>query len=182
MPNWWTHVCTIYGSNANGSHASFTCASIISKSEVSITILCLLCSPHYTAVQIKNCLKSTFIMKVVTVIWTVLHAPVIVWNWSIHCPSLSAMFNSLHSSMNQEPFEKYLCNQGSHYEKYGRFPLHKESHHLQPLNQCFSLSAKINGTQGGHWKVHGECIARSTVCQKARLRLKRCWTVKKSSP
>ena len=37
--------------------------------------------------------------------------------------SLSAMFNRLHSSTNQELFEKHLCNQNSHYEKYGRFPL-----------------------------------------------------------
>ena len=29
------------------------------KSEVSITLLCQLCSTHYSAVQIKNCLKST---------------------------------------------------------------------------------------------------------------------------
>ena len=41
-------------------------ASIISKSEVSITILCLLCSPHYTAVRIKNCSKSMSVIKVAT--------------------------------------------------------------------------------------------------------------------
>ena len=39
------------------------CASIISESEVSITVLCLLCSPHYTAVRIKKCLKSTSVLK-----------------------------------------------------------------------------------------------------------------------
>jgi len=48
-------------------------------------------------------------------------APVIVWNWSIHYTSLSAVFNSLHSSTNQELFEKHLCKESSHYEKYGRF-------------------------------------------------------------
>jgi len=37
------------------------------------------------------------------------------------CPSLSAMFDSLHSSTNQEVFEKNLCNKSSHYEKYGGF-------------------------------------------------------------
>jgi len=31
---------------------------------------------------------------------------------------LSAMFTMLHSSTNQELFEKYVCNQSSHYEKY----------------------------------------------------------------
>ena len=51
-------------------------------------------------------------------------ARVIIWNWfglSIHCPSLSAVFDSLHSSTNQELFEKCLCNKNHHYEKYGRF-------------------------------------------------------------
>jgi len=41
-------------------------ASIISESEVSITVLCLLFSPHYTAVGIKNCSKSTSVIKVAT--------------------------------------------------------------------------------------------------------------------
>jgi len=96
--------------------------SIISESEVSITVLCLLCSPCYTAVQINNCLKSTSAIKVATIKNTmVLRTPVIVWNWSIHCPSLSAVFDSLQSSKNQELFEKHLCNNSSHYEKYGRF-------------------------------------------------------------
>jgi len=57
------------------------------------------------------------------------------------------MFNLLHSSTNQELFEKHFCNQVSPYEKYGRFPLRKGSHHMQPPNQCFSLSARMNGTQ-----------------------------------
>ena len=33
-------------------------ASIIYESKASIAILCLLCSPRYTAVRIKNCSKS----------------------------------------------------------------------------------------------------------------------------
>ena len=38
------------------------------KSEVSIMLMlcCWLCSTHYTAVRIKNCLKSTSIIKIVT--------------------------------------------------------------------------------------------------------------------
>jgi len=35
---------------------------------------------------------------------------------------------------NQELFEKPLCIQGSHYEKYERFTLCKESHHVQTQN------------------------------------------------
>ena len=31
------------------------------------------------------------------------------------------MFNPLHNIANQELFEKHLCNQSSHYEKYGHF-------------------------------------------------------------
>ena len=36
----------------------------------------------------------------------------------MHYSSLSTMFIPLHCSMNQEPFEKYVCNQSSHYGKY----------------------------------------------------------------
>ena len=36
-------------------------------------------------------------------------------------------------------FKKHLCH---HYEKYGRFPLHKRSHHMVPPNHHFSLLAK----------------------------------------
>ena len=36
------------------------------KSEVSITLRCQLCSTFYTAVQIKNCSKSTSAMKIAT--------------------------------------------------------------------------------------------------------------------
>ena len=39
-----------------------------------------------------------------------------IWEWSIHYGSLSAMFTPLHSSTNQELFEKYVCNQSSYYE------------------------------------------------------------------
>jgi len=44
------------------------------------------------------------------------HASIISEN---HYSSLSAMFILLHSSMNQELFEKYICSQSGHYEKYG---------------------------------------------------------------
>ena len=37
------------------------------KSEVSITLRCRLCSTCYTAIQIKNCLKSTFAIKIATI-------------------------------------------------------------------------------------------------------------------
>ena len=88
-------------------------ASIISESEVSITVLCLLSSLRYTAVQIKNFLESMSVIKVPTLKNTIVLCPlVIVWNWSIHYP---AVFDSLHSSMNQELYEKHLCNKSSHH-------------------------------------------------------------------
>ena len=37
------------------------------KSEVSITLLCQLCSTGYTPVQIRNCLKSTSAIKIATI-------------------------------------------------------------------------------------------------------------------
>jgi len=58
-----------------------------------------------------------------------------------------SMFNSLHSILNQELFEKNLCNQVSHYEKYEQFPSCNGSHHMQQPNERFSLSGKMNGTQ-----------------------------------
>ena len=36
------------------------------KSEVYITLRCRLCSTHYTAVRIKNCLKSTSAIEIAT--------------------------------------------------------------------------------------------------------------------
>ena len=41
-------------------------------------------------------------------------------------------------------FKWELCNQSS---LYGQIPLSQGSHHMQPLNKPFLLSAKINGTQ-----------------------------------
>ena len=65
--------------NPHIPHHKVPLTSIISESEVSITVLCLLCSPCYTAVQIKNCLKSTSVIKVATTKNTmVLRAPLIV--------------------------------------------------------------------------------------------------------
>jgi len=52
--------------NPSIPHHKVLHASIISESEVSITVLCLLCSTCYTAVRIKNCLKSTSVIKVAT--------------------------------------------------------------------------------------------------------------------
>jgi len=75
--------------------------------------------------------------------------------WCSHYASFPAVFNSLSTSTNQE---KQLCNQSSQYEKYGQFSTTKGSHHVQPPNQHFSLSAKMNGTQRkgliSPWRMH----------------------------
>jgi len=134
-------------------HHNVPCSSIISESEVSITILCLLCSTCYTAVRIKNCSKSTSIIKLATMKNTMLpRTRVIVWNWSIHFPSLSAVFDSLHSSMNQELFEKHLCNKSNHDEKYGRFLVtqRKPSHATTELT-LFTVQQRWMEHKGGHW-------------------------------
>ena len=51
-------------------------------------------------------------------------------------PSLSAMFNSLHSNTNQELFESASVIKVATIENMG-------SHHMQPPNQCLSLLAKM---------------------------------------
>jgi len=141
LTDWWTHAFRIIR----------FCALIIS---VSITILCLLCSPCYTAVRIKNCSKSTSEIEVATMKNTMVpHAPVIIWNWSIHCPFLSAMFDSLHSSTNQELFEKHLSNKSSHHEKYRRFLFMQR----KPSRATIKLTSVIHCQQrwmehkGEHW-------------------------------
>ena len=74
--------------------------------------------------------------------------------WNIHYTLLSAMFNPLHSSANQELFEKHY-NQNSHYENYGWFP---EAITCYRQNRHFLLSEKMNGTQRrtlvSPWRMH----------------------------
>jgi len=81
----------------------------------------------------------------------------------------------LHSSINQKLFEKQLCNQSSHYEKYRQFPLHKGAITCYQLINTFAFSKDEWNTKEDHEK----CNVRSVVCQKAPLRLKQCWTAKK---
>jgi len=159
--------------------------SIISESEVFITVLFLLCLPCYTAVQIKNCSKSTVVITVATMKNTMVpRAPLIVWNWSIHCPSLSAVFDSLLSSTSQdEVFEKYLCNKSSHYEKYGLFLVtqRKPSRATTKLT-LFTVNKDEWYIKEDTGKSLKNTFARTLVCQKVTLGMKWCRTVKKSSP
>ena len=71
--------------------------------------------------------------------------------WSIHYASFLAMFNPLHSSMNQELLEKYVCNQNSHYDKYQQFPLRREAITCYRQIDTFRCQQRRMGHKGGHW-------------------------------
>jgi len=59
----------------------------------------------------------------------------------------------------------------------------KEAIGMQPSNQRFTLSAKMNGIKGtGNSMKIQECTARMVVCQKTNLGLKRHQIVKKIKP
>ena len=53
---------------------------------------------------------------------------------------MSATFNTLHSSTNQELFEKFLCNQNRHYEKYGNFHYKGKPSHATTKLTLYTVS------------------------------------------
>jgi len=61
----------------------------------------------------------------------VLRTSICIWEWSIRYSSLSAMFTPLHSSTNQELFEKYVCNQSSsmNQELFEKYLYNQSSHY-----------------------------------------------------
>ena len=50
------------------------------------------------------------------------------------------MFNPLHSSMNQELFEKHLCNHNSHYENTDDFCFEGKPSHATTKSTPFAVS------------------------------------------
>jgi len=78
------------------------------------------------------------------------------------------MFKPLHSSANQELIEKHLCNQSSLYEKYGRFPLRKGSHHLL-LTKSTLFTVNKDEWDTKEDTVHEEYVVHTAVRQKASL-------------
>ena len=146
--------------NPHIPHMKWQCAQAISIIVIFIMLHCQLCSACYTALWIKNCSKSTSAYHTYQKKWH--HTPqlyqLLSEKWRIHYASVLAMFNPLYSNTNRELFEKHLCNQSSHYEKYGWFPFRREAYHVLPLNRHFSLSAKMNGTQRrtlvSPWRMH----------------------------
>ena len=97
------------------------------KSEVSITLRCQLCSTVTTQHYKSRTVRKVSLQFTHTTSKESAAYPSYINNHlksevsiMLHCQL--CMFNPLHSSTNQQLFEKHLCNQSSHYEKYRRFP------------------------------------------------------------
>ena len=84
-------------------------------------------APVTGAVPINNCLKI----------------------WSSHYASLSTILDLLHTNMNQGLVKKYLRNQGSHFEKYGRFPLRMQR--KPPWVTALRCQQRWMEHKEGHW-------------------------------
>jgi len=134
---------------------------------------------HYTATTtcLKTFFRKQFIMGEPTHTtskqrkWNCL--PHLYWllpeKWSVQDASLPAMFNPLYySSMNQQQFEKSLCNKSSHYENYRLLLLSIEA--VMCLLQNFAMK-KMNGTQR-------EPTKNALYIQWYGKRLKQCQTTK----
>ena len=106
------------------------------KIEVSIMLHCQLCLNHCTTSRIKNWskrpLQSTKKCHRAPQLYQLLSEKL-----SIHCASLLAILNPLHSHMNQELFEKHLCILSSHYKMISSM---KGSHHVLPPNRHIAVS------------------------------------------
>ena len=73
------------------------------------------------------------------------------------------MFNLLHSSTNQELFEKHLCNQNVHY---GRLPYEKKPSCATAKLTLFAVSKVEWDTKEDTDKsMKNECIVHTVVCQ-----------------
>ena len=87
-----------------------------------------------------------------------------IWEWSIRYDSLSTIFIPLHSSMNQELFKKYVCNQSSHYEKYDiavrpsyrlkpKYPFPFSANYVQLVTQQYKPITAWKCTFGLKWNI-----------------------------
>jgi len=63
----------------------------------------------------------------------------------------SARFDLLHSRRIKKCLKSTSAIKVATMKNTDNFSLCEGSHHMQPPNLCFSLSAKMNGTQRGHW-------------------------------
>jgi len=112
-----------------------SCASIISASEVSIAVLCLPCSPHYTVVQIKNCLKSTPVIKIATMKIRWCRMPQLSCETEVSIALLCQLCSTRYTV---ERIKKCLKSTSvikvATMKNKDDFLLHKGSHHMQSLN------------------------------------------------
>ena len=141
-------------------HHMIARASIISESEASITVLCLLGSPRYTAVWIKNCSKSMSVIKVATARNTIVpRGPHLSSETEVSIALLYQLCSTCYTVVRIKKCLKStsvlkVATMKNTYD----FSLRKGSHQVQPPNQRFSLSAKMNGTQRrtlvSPWRIH----------------------------
>jgi len=150
-------------------HHKIPCALIISESKVSITVLCLLCSPCYTAVRTKNCLKRMSVIKVATI-----------KNTMVTCTSETEVSIALLCQLCSTRYTAVQiknCMESTSVIKVATMKstddlsLCKGSLHVQPPNLCLSLSAKMNGTQRrtlvSPWRTHCTCYSRPKGTSRA---------------
>jgi len=72
-------------------------------------------------------------------------------NYHLKVKDPSSFFvNSTHANMNQDQVKKHLCNQGSHYEKYGQFPLcmQRKPSYATTISTLFAVSKDEWNTKG----------------------------------
>ena len=133
-------------------------ASIMSESEVSITVLCLLCSSRYTAVQIKNCLKST---SVITVKNMMVSRPSYHLKLKYPLPFSVSYVQLVTQQYRLKSTSLIICIVATTKNRDDFHYASKRSHHMQPPNQCFPLSANMTRTQRrtlvSPWRMYWMC-------------------------
>jgi len=131
-------------------------ASIVSESEVSITVLCLLCAQSYTVVWFNNCSKSTSVIKIAA------------GKIGLCCmPQLSTEIEVLITLLCQLCSTHYTsvwiknCLKSPSVIKVATMKNTDDFCYAKEAimcNQCFSLPAKMNGTQRrtlvSPWRIH----------------------------
>ena len=128
-----------------------------SETEVSIALLCLTC---YTAVRIKNSSKSMSVIKVITARNTIVPcAPQLSSETEVSIALLCQLCLTCYTAVRiKKCLKSTSVLKVATMKNVDDFSLRKGSHHVQPPNQRFSLSAKMNGTQRrtlvSPWRMH----------------------------
>jgi len=110
-------------------------ASIIPESEVSITVLCLPCSLHYTVVRIKNCSKCTPLIKVATMKIRWCCVPQLSSETEVSISLLCQLFSTCYTAVRiKNCLKSTSVIKVATMKNTDGFLLHKGSHHVQPPN------------------------------------------------